>query len=816
MGQVKEVTRQMWAGASVARLLAELRYALRALRRTPGFTVTVVLILGLGIGLGTAVFTVADALLIRRLPVQDQNRLVVLWSRMPKAGFDHWPLKLSEAREFARDSRTLEHAAFVAYEGAWPKPVMMGGQITRFTRAVVSAAFFEELGTGAFLGRAHRPRDDVPGAAPVLVLSYSAWRQRFGGDPHVLGRHLLVYDDGVTYTVVGVMPRGLDYPRGAEMWVPLVPARDTSASFVDVIGRLAPGETPASARGELSAFARAEARPGRPEVLGVVHTLPRLILGEVRPAVLVLAAAAALLLLITCINVANLLFVRGLARVREVAVRSALGAARGRIVQQLLVENAVLAVAGGALGVAVAALAVRGFVLLAPPDLPYLGEIHLDAAALLGAITITGLALLLFGLAPAVMTSRIELQQALRSGTRQSAGRASRRLTEVLVAAQVALALLVLSAAGLIARSLVNLDSANLALQPSHLLVADLALEFKQFDTVAKQTALMEDMVRHLQATPGVLGASPVNAVPYSGSGGWDGRPSLVGQTPEEAARDPMLNMEVVTPSYFSTLGLSVIRGRGFTDDDRHGAPPVVVLSQRAARDYWPSENPLGKQLRVPGGTASVIGIVPETRYRDLRDARPSIYLPLAQSPFPYAPMTLVIRTSGPPARTVPAIRRVIGETAPGVALASAQPFEAFRDRQLAEPQLEAVLLALFAGAAVALAAIGLFGVMMTMVRQRSRELGIRMVLGATGQDLRDMVLRRGLVIAASGGAVGLVAAIGSSRLLVALLYEVSPTDAPTLAAVSGILLGVAALATLIPARSSTRTDPVVALRADE
>lgn len=796
--------------------MSDLRVALRTVRNTPGFGVTAVLTLALGIGLATAVFTVANTLLVRRLPVQDQNRLVVLWSRMPKRGLDHWPLRLAEARAFAGDSRTLAHAAFVAYEGAWPRPVTIDDEVSRLRGAFVSGGFFDVLGSRAILGRALGSADDVPGAAPVVVLSYDAWQRRFGGDPHVVERRVVMYDGGVTYRIVGVMPQGLDYPRGVEMWGTLAPALDSTGTQVDVVGRLASGATAGGARDELTAFLRAAAGPGRPELLGVVHALPRLILGEARPAVLVFAAAVALLLLITCINVANLLFVRGLARGREVSIRLSLGAARARIVRQLLVENAVLAVAGGLLGWGVAGFAVRGFVLLAPADLPRLTEIHLDTTALLGAIAITGVALLLFGLAPAVITSRIELQQALRSGTRQSAGRTSRRATEALVAAQVALALLVLSAAGLIARSLVKLEDAKLAFEPSHLLIADLALQFRQFDTAAKRTAVMEDIVRHLHATPGVLGASPVVAVPFSGSGGWDGRPAVVGQTPAEAATNPMLNMEVVTPSYFATLGLPVIRGRGFIAEDRHGAPPVVVLSQSAARYYWPNEDPLGRRLQIPGGTATVVGIVPETRYRDLREARASIYFPLAQSTFPYVPLTLVVRTNGPPARMVSVIREVVGESAPGVALASAQPFEAFRDRQLAEPQLETVLLVVFAAAAVALAAIGLFGVMMTMVRQRTRELGIRIVLGATRGDLRDMVLRRGLVIAASGVAAGLVAAMLVNRLIVTLLYEVSPTDAPTLAAVSGVLLGVAALATLVPARSSTRTDPVVALRADE
>jgi len=625
-------------------------------------------------------------------------------------------------------------------------------------------------------------------------------------------------DDGVVYTIVGVMPQGIDYPRGTDFWVPVVPSRLPSDFYV--IGRLAPGATPTSARDEMTAFFR---RPERStwqrDLTGVVHTLPRLVLGDTRPALVAFAAAAGLLLLITCINVANLLLVRGLARVREIAVRSALGAGQRQVVGQLLAENALLAVAGGALGVVVAAAAARSFVAVAPAGLPRLDEIQLNAAALAGAVGITGVAMLIFGLAPAVLTSRVELEQALRSGTRQSPGRRSRLGTEALVAGQVALALLVLSAAGLIARSLGKLERAELSLEPSRLLIGELAIRYDQFDTPAKQLSLLERLLPQLRAIPGVRAVTPTVAVPFSGAGGWDGKLAAEGQSLEEATTaNPMLNMEVVAPDYFVTLGIPVVRGRGFTDADRAGAPAVVVVSQSTARHFWPGGDPIGKHLRMGAElerTFTVVGVVPDTRYRDLRDARASVYFSLRQSFFPYTPTNLAIRTSGPPAELVPAIRRVIGETAPGVALASAAPFGTFLEGPLAQPRLNALLLAVFAGAAVALAAVGLFGAMATMVRQRTRELGVRMALGATARDVQRMVMRRGLTIAGVGSVAGLLGALVANRLLVVMLYGVTPTDPATLTAVTGFLIGVAALASLIPARSSTRIDAVVALRAE-
>jgi predicted permease len=628
--------------------------------------------------------------------------------------------------------------------------------------------------------------------------------------------------DGVGYTIVGVMPQGLDFPRGTEFWVPVFAARSeqvVSATELDVVGRLAPGATSAAARDELTAFFhRAGSPPWQRQLRGVATTLPELVVGDTRPALFAFAAASALLLLITCINVANLLLVRGLARVREVAVRSALGAGRARIVAQLLAENAVLAIAGGVLGVAVATGAVRLFVAFAPPGVPRLDEVAVNAAAVAGAAGITGVAMLLFALAPALVTSRVELQQVLRSGARESQGRRARRVTEALVAGQVALALVVLSAAGVIARSLLRLESVNLSFASSRLLVGELALRASMFDDKAKQVALLDRIGERLTAVPGVRAWSPVVAVPFSGVGGWDGSLAAEGQTREEAAANPMLNIELVGPGYFAALGMPVIEGRAFTTADRELAPSVIVVSRSTARYYWPGQDPIGKRLRLGSSleqASTVVGVVPDTRYRDLRSARPSVYYALRQSFFPFAPTDLVIRTNGPPSELVPAIRRAVEAASPGVVLANVAPFDVFLDAPLAQPRLNAVLLGMFALAAVALAAVGLFGVMATMVRQRARELGVRMALGATATDLRRMVLGRGLAIAVAGTAIGLLGAVLANRLLAGMLYEISPTDGVTLVLVSGLLLIVATLASLIPARAGTRIDPVLALRAE-
>ena len=803
-------------------MIQDLRIGVRSLGRTPGFAAIAILTLALGIGLSTAVFTVAHALLLRPLPVRDQERVVVLWGKKRDGSFDNHPVGLEDARELTRRTRTLERVAFFTYELAAPVTVRDGDRVSRLSVALVSGDFFGVLGARPTLGRALRAEDDLAGAAPVAVLSHAGWQRRFGGDSSVIGRKIVMYSDGRTFTIVGVMPQGLDYPQGADFWLPVlraVPAKHHSLIAVYVIGRLARTATAAATRAEMTAyFRRADAPWWQRDLSGVVNTFPQLVVGETRPALFMFAAAAGLLLLITCINVASLLLVRGLARVREIAVRSALGAGRGRIARQLLAEHALLAAAGGLLGVAVAAGAVQIFVVVAPPEIPRLNEIRLNATALAGALGITGIAMLAFALAPTILTSRVDAQQVLRSGTRHSATRRSRLATEALVAGQVALALLVLSAAGLVGRSLAKLQRADLAFDPERLLVANLTLRDDQFDTPAKQLVLLERVLRRVQAMPGVRAVSPAVAAPFSGSHGWDGRPALEGQSPEQAADNPMLNMEVVAPNYFATLGVRVLKGRGFTEADREGAPRVVILSQSAARRYWPGEDPIGKRLLFGDKfelKAAVVGVVPDTRYRDLRVARPSIYFPLRQPFFPFVPLSLAIRTSGPPAALVPAIQRAISETDPGLALASAAPFETLLARPLAQPRLNTVLLAVFACAAVTLAAVGLFGVMTTMVRQRTRELGVRMALGATARDLRRMVIGRGLAIAAAGSALGLAGALLANRPLAAVLYEVSPTDGATLAAVTVLLLGVGALASLIPAEASTRVDAVIALRAE-
>lgn len=785
------------------------------------FTLAAVLTLALGIGLSTAVFTVAEALLLRDLPVRDQDRVVALWGETADRSFTSYPLTHAQAREFTSRAQTLQRSASFAYQGAWPTPIRQGDAISRLRQALVSGEYFDVLGVQPMIGRGLRPDDDRVGARPVAVLSHGAWRRAFGASHAAVGQHIVVNGSGIAYEIIGVTPEGLDLPAGTDFWVPLVPATtrpgtDVSDAYVHLIGRLAADATPAAARDELTAYlVRPDAPAPARGLRGVVMPLRDLLLGDAKPAVIAFAVGAVLLLLLTCINVANLLLVRGLARSREFAMRVALGARRRQLVAQLVTENAVLAIGGGTLGLGVAAIALKTFAALAPASVPRLTEIRLDLTTLAGASITTAVALLVFGVVPALVASHVSIGDVLR-GAGITISRERRWISEGLVVGQIALAVLVLSAAGLLTRSLVNLEQADLALEPANVLIAELALPDNQIDQPAKQLALLDRLLETVRAVPGIAAVSPVVATPFAGNGGWDGHAAAEWQSTEDAARNPMFNIEVVVPEYFATLGIPVRHGRLFTGGDVSGAPPVVVVSEAAARSLWPNQGSIGQRLQV-GSTAdnslTVIGVVRDTRYRDLRTPRPTIYFPLRQSTFPAAPLTLAIRTDGAPAAVTPSLRHAIASMRSGVRLASAAPFQAYLDPSLEQPRLNAALMSVFAAAALALAAIGQFGVMATMVRQRTRELGVRLALGATSSDIRRLVMGRGLALALVGSALGFGLARGANWLLTAMLFGVGPTDGATLLIVGGLLVAVGAAATGIPARSATRIDPILTLR---
>jgi putative ABC transport system permease protein len=795
------------------------RLAARSLIRAPGFAVAAALTLALGIGLSTAVFTVADALLLRRLPVSDENRLLLLWGETRDGQFSNFPLALKDARDFQRRSQTLGGIALVEFRGATLDPIRAGERVYPVRSSMVSGNFFDVLGSRAAIGRALRREDDVEGAAPVVLVSHRAWHERFGADSAIVGKSITMLSTGRSYTIVGVMPQGLEYPRGTDLWLPAI-AHSSAGGFLemlsfDLLARLQPGASTGQASAELTTFFARSDVPALHDVRGVAHPFAEVVLGDTRPAVLVVTLAAALLLFITCVNIANLLLVRALGRVKEFVVRSALGASRARLVVQLLTESAVLSAGGGVLGVGLAIAGVRAFIAVAPADVPRLDEVGVSGVAIVASLVMTSATMLLSSIAPAFFTSRVNAHDALRSGTRTSGSSRARTAAEVLVVAQVALAAVSLTTAALVARSFIRLQHAELSFEPGHLLVASLAMRGDQLGDPQRQRAAFDVVLKATQALPDVQAVSPVLNAPFVGSGGGiDGRLSLPGEGKEDAARNPMVNMEVAAPNYFAMLGTPVLRGRSFNDEDREGATPVIVVSSSVARHFWPNSDPIGKRLAGAGRELIVIGVVPDTRYRELQTPRPTVYFPLRQSPFPIVPTTLLIRSRASPAEIVAALRaRVVAQ--PGVELVGAHSLETLLDVPRAQPRLNAVVLGLFAAAAVSLAAIGLFAVIATMVRQRTRELGIRMALGATAGDVRRMVMMRGLTLGVAGAAVGIIGAVATSRMLSALLFEISPTDTATLISVAGVILSVAAIASFVPARFARRIDPIIALRSE-
>lgn len=792
-------------------LTRDIRLAARRHLRARGFSFTIVATLALGIGVATAVLTVANAVLLRRLPVADQNRIVVL----------DVPVGMSDAQGFARSTSLLRSAALINYEGAAPVTIRDGERLASLRRSLVSGNFFDVLGAQPVLGRTFRDADDAPGAAPVVVISSAAWQSKFGGAADVIGKKITSHEDGLTSTIVGVMPPGLDYPRGVDAWIPVrvvVPPASLDYLGFDIIGRLA-AET--NIDGVRDAFLTFLHRPGSSEadrkrqVRAFAFTDG--ILGNTRYATIAFALASSLLLLIACVNVANLFLVRGLSRVREIAVRRALGASTRRILGEIFVEHSLLTVVGGAVGAVVAILGVRAFIIFAPVELPRIAEVRVDGSLLLATCACMIVAAIFSVIVPSIFIARSEerlgasVPGAVRPQARTS------MLRESLVGVQVALALLILSAAGLLGKSLWNLERVNVEFDASRMLIAELSLRAGSYGERDAQVALYDRLQPALESIAGIESASPVVAVPYAELTGWRGRPSADGQSEIDAAQNPFLDLEVVAPSFFRTVGLQMLQGRAFTNDDRSGSLNVVVVSESVARHYWSGTNAIGKRLRLGASSPwlTVVGVVPDTRYRNLRETSATMYFPLRQSPFPFAPPTLVIRSGRGANDIAAALRGVFREVAPDVELARVQSYESLLARPLAQPKMNALLLGVFASSAVVLSAIGLLGVFATTVRQRRREFGIRMALGATSANVARLAVTRGIVVIGAGVGAGLGAAIAGNSLLGALLFEVSPLDVGTLGFAVVTLVVTGLLSAFLPARASARIAPAIALRSE-
>jgi putative ABC transport system permease protein len=796
-------------------VLQDVRYALRSLRRHPVFAFTAILTLALGIGANTAIFSAVNGVLLRPLPYPEPDRLLTIWGHHASIG-----------RETASLPDFLDWRKARSFTGmaAWANTtytVTGTGEPQVVTGAQVTPNYFRVLGVTVPQGRDFREEEER-GGARVAVLSQGYWQRAYGGRPDVLGRQLTL--SGVPYTIVGVGARGLALPEDVDVWAPL--QIDTTLgrrnNFLQVIGRLAAGVTPEAAGTELATMARRlEAEyPNSNAGWGVEQIgLQERIVGEIRPSLLVFMGAVGLVLLIVCANVANLMLARVAAREREVTIRAALGASRRRLVRQLLTESVLLGLAGGVLGLGLAVWGVGALRTLDPGTLPRMDEVRLDGGALAFALVLSVGTGLLFGVVPAFRVLGFDLRGGLAEGGRALSGaRSGTRTRTALVLAEVTLASVLLVGAALLLRSFVGLQRVDPGFTTHGILTARVTLPRARYDDPVRQVAFADALLDRARTLPGVSGAALSTSAPVD-----DGLPywaiALPGeQPPPEVVQDAVVYR--TSPEFFHTFGLPLVRGRLFDSSDRGERAPVAIVSQSLAQRYWPGRDPVGSRLTFGDPTDStstwitVVGVVGDVRQEGaVSPAYPQIYLPFAQ--VSARSIVVALRTGRDPLALVPSLKQALAGVDPNLALARVTTMEQRVAGTLARPRVNALLLASFAATALILAALGIYGVIAYSVVQRTREMGIRIALGARAEDVLGMVMRQGLAPVLIGLAVGLgVAAVGS-RVLRSLLYGVAATDLATYGAVAAFLAAVAAAASYVPARRAARSDPMTALRTE-
>ena len=812
-------------------MLQDLRYAARSLLRNPGFAAIAVLTLALGIGANTTIFTVVRSVLFRPLPYQAPERTAMLWNSWE--GEARGRLSAPELFDYRQGVRSFEQIGAYAVGEA---NLTGEGAPERVPSAFMTADMFGVLGVGPTLGRAFTPEEDRPGGPEVVVLSHGLWQRRFGGDVAVIGRAIRV--NGKPRTVLGVMPPEFKLPmdfreaRPAQLFVPLAldPADpgNRGSHYLLGVGRLRPNATLDQARAEMGGVVQRWKDEGlidwAPEFGAVPVRVAEELTGDVRPTLFILLAAVGLVLLIACANVANLLLARSDARRRELAVRAAIGAGRGRILRQLLTESLLLALVGGLAGVAMALFGVEGLVALAPEGMPRVESIRLDAAVLLFGGAIAVLTGLLFGVAPALQASRTDLARTLREGGRgATTGRVQQRFRSVLVVAEIALSVVLVIGAGLLIRSFWELRGTELGFQPEHVVTARISLPSADYPDEGDAAAFYRELTGRIEAIPGVSEVAAVRVLPLEGEIG-DWGIDIAGKA-EPADNTFKGDFQAATPGYIEAMGIKLVRGRTLEEGDQADALPVVVVNRTMAERYWPGEDPIGQQLRVGGPEQgrpwlTVVGIVEDVRHNAItEEPRTEMYLPHAQVPLsiggPLGTMSLVIRTTRPAEAVFLRLREEVREMDPNLPVADLRTLEEVVSSALAEPRFIMLLLAAFAALALLLGAVGIYGVMSYAVGLRTQEFGIRMALGGRAGDVLRLVARQGASLAVTGIVIGVVAAFATTRLLASLLYGVDAADPWTFAAVPVLLLGIALLASYLPALRATRVDPAIALRAE-
>jgi putative ABC transport system permease protein len=799
-----------------------IRQAIRSLLKSPGFTSASIVALALGIGANTAIFSLVNSVLLRPLPYKDPSRLVMLWQRSPAgAGND---VSAADFQDWRDRSRSFEQISAVLGSSF---NLTEGDQPERVSGLRVTASFFTALGVMPALGGVFGSEEEQPGAQRPVVLSDTLWRRRFGGNRKLIGQ--TIHLDRQAYTVVGVMPSGFEFlGPDNELWapLPLEPNRTLRNYYnLQALARLKPGVPIRQARVEMDTLARQLALeyPKTNQGWGAaVAPLQDEITGNIRLPLLLLLGAVAFVLLIACANVANLLLVRAAGRQKEFAIRVALGAGRLDIVRRLLVESMSLALAGGALGVVLARWSISALVTLHPRDIPRLQEVGIDWRVLAFTVAVSLLTGILFGLAPAAQVSKLDLNEALKEAGRASEGRRRGLTRSLVVVAEMALALVLLIGATLMIRTFVALENARTGFPTENLLTMNVMLPEEQYSNEQQVAAGFQRVLDRIQSITGVFSAASATNLPV---GGWNqGRAfTIEGRAPKSPGEIQGAGYLSVSPNYFRTIGLTLRRGREFTAQDRHGAPDVVIISESTARRFWPEENPIGKRIICasvrfgkrglgPPVPREIVGVVGDVQHVG-RDAETSIemYVPQLQNTIPFT--YFVLRTSGEAARLAPAVTRGVNEVLKDLPVSGVKTIEDRLAESFSRPRFQMLLLGAFAGLALLLATIGIYGVMAYSVTQRTHEIGIRMALGADAREVLGLMLGHGLKLALIGVVLGLAGAFASTRLMVTLLYGVTPTDVATFAGVSTLLVLVAALASFVPAWRAAKTDPASTLR---
>jgi putative ABC transport system permease protein len=811
--RVKEATREAWSLMWLEHLWQDIRYGLRQLRRNPGFTVVAALTLALGIGANTAIFSVINVVLLTPLPFPHPDRLVQIWEKNPHIGLDQGVVSPYNFLDWQNQSHDYE--AMAAYQHdhfsltGGPLPVGLSGRR-------VSANFFRVLDVRPMLGRDFLANEDRPGAGHVAIISHSTWQNHLNGDPGIVGKAITL--DGESYTVIGVMRADFQSSDlGSDVWItPGVELKGHSRSshYVFAVGRLKPGVTLSEARSEMDTIADrlAQQYPDSNSRSGILLVpLQDEIVGNTRLALLILWGAVGLVLLIACANVANLLLSRGVSRRREFAVRAAVGAGRMRLITQLVTESTLLASAGGALGIAVARWAIGTIVRSAA--IPRAHGIALDARALAFTAALSLLTGIVFGLVPALASSSLDLNCALKeTGGMMEASAFRWRLRNSLVVAQIALSVVLLAGAGLLIKSLWLLGRVSPGFNPQGVLGVRLSLPESKYPKGIERAAVFKRVIDRLEAVLGVASVGGVNDLPFSGSetsSSFD----IEGMPPRSADENRQADRRNITPDYFKAMGILLLKGREFTDQDNADSPNVAIINQDLARMYWPAGDPLGRKIKLYDKDWEIVGVVGDVKLLDLAAKdKPELYIPDAQSGSPDW-MFFAIRSRVGAESLIASVRKAVRDVVPDEPLYDVRTMEERVEASTARRRLNALLLGVFAALALLLSAVGTYGVISYSVAQRTRELGIRMALGAERADVLRMVARDGLTLACAGVIVGVVAALGLTQFLASLLFSVRPADPLTFVFVSVLLVAVALVSSYIPARRATKVDPLVALR---